>query len=120
MQAVYIHMPHTNQVSRIYSVAAILWLQFMVQIMLFPTLNVVYFTPILYTSTFRSTCALPNMFVFCSSLISYFPSMFFGNFLNNAEMVPVVPVITDNTSVYIIIIIIIIIIITRGTLNTFL
>jgi len=101
MQAIYIHISHTNQVSRLYSVAAILWLQFMLQIMLFPTLNVVYF----YTSTFRSTCAVPNMVVFYSSLISYFPSMLFGNFLNDAEMVPVVPVITDNTSVYIIIII---------------
>ena len=36
--------------------------------------------------------------------------MSFGNFLNDAEIVPVVPVIIDNTSVYIIIIIIIIII----------
>jgi hypothetical protein len=57
MQAFHIHIPHTNQVSRLQSVAAMLWLQFMVQIMLFPTLNVVYF----YTSTFRSICAVPNM-----------------------------------------------------------
>ena len=57
MQAVYIHIPETNQVSRLHSVTAVLSLQFMVQIMLFPTLNVVYF----YTSTFRSICAVPNM-----------------------------------------------------------
>jgi len=38
----------------------------MVHVMLLPMLNVLYF----YISPFQSMCALPNMAVFCSSLIS--------------------------------------------------
>jgi hypothetical protein len=59
MQAVYIHIPHTNQVSRLRNFTAVLWLQFMVQIMLLPTLNVVNS----YTSTFRSIVQCPIWFV---------------------------------------------------------
>jgi hypothetical protein len=35
-------------------------------------------------------CVVPNMAVFCSSLISYFSVMFVGYFLNDFEMVPCV------------------------------
>ena len=58
-------------------------------------LNLLFF----YISTFRSMCALPNMAVFCSSLISCFPVMLLMYFLNEFEMVPVVPIITDITFV---------------------
>ena len=58
-------------------------------IMLFTMLNLLYF----YISTFRSMCAVPNMAVFCNSLISCFPGMLLRYFLNDFEMVPVVPVI---------------------------
>ena len=33
---IYKYIPETNHVSRVYSVAATLWLQFMVPVMLFP------------------------------------------------------------------------------------
>jgi len=35
MQAIYNYTPETNQVSRVYSVAAILYLQFLLHVMLF-------------------------------------------------------------------------------------
>jgi hypothetical protein len=45
--------------------------------MLLSMLNVLY----IYISTFRSTCAVPNMAVFCSSLISFFPSSLLNYFI---------------------------------------
>jgi hypothetical protein len=65
MQCIYSYVPDTNHVYRVYSVAAILLLQFMVHVMLFPMINVLYF----YISTFRSMFAVPSMAVFSSSLI---------------------------------------------------
>ena len=53
-----------------------------------------------YISTFRGMCAVPNMAVFCSSLISCFPVMFVRYFLNDFEMVPVSPIITGVTFVF--------------------
>jgi hypothetical protein len=47
------------------SVAAVLQLLFMAYIMLVPMLYFLYF----YISAFRSTCAVPNMAVLCTSLI---------------------------------------------------
>jgi len=43
----------------------------MVPLFLVPALAILFF----YVSTFRSTCAVPNMAVFCSSLTSWFPGM---------------------------------------------
>jgi len=68
MQGIYIYIPETNYVPREYSVAAILLLLFMVLISLVPVLNLLYF----YISTYRRTCAVPNMAVFCSSLTYVF------------------------------------------------
>jgi len=65
----------------------------MVLISLVPALTPLY----LYVSTFRSMCAVPNMAVFCSSLISWFPAMLLTYFLNDFEMVPVAPIITGIT-----------------------
>lgn len=45
----------------VYSVAANLWFQFVVHIMLFPMVNVLYF----YVSTFRRMDAVLIMAVFC-------------------------------------------------------
>ena len=67
-EGIYTHIPETNYVAVEYSVAAILLLLFMVLISLVLELNLLYF----YISTFRSTCAVPNMAVFCSSLASCF------------------------------------------------
>ena len=44
-------------------------------------------------------CAVPNMAIFCSSLTSWFPGMLLTYFLNDYEIVPVAPVITDITFV---------------------
>jgi len=42
-----------------------------------------------YISTLQSKCAMPNMAVFCSSLILCFPQMLNRYSLNDSEMVPV-------------------------------
>ena len=59
-------------------------------------LNLLYF----YISTSPSVCAVPNMAVFCSSLISSFPGMLLRYFLNYFQMVPVAPIITGITFVF--------------------
>ena len=58
MQGIYTYIPETNYVLREYGVAAILLLLFMVLISLVSVLILLYF----YISTFRSMCAVPNMF----------------------------------------------------------
>jgi hypothetical protein len=40
MQSIYNYMPETNHVSRVYSVTAILYLQFLLHVMLFRLLNI--------------------------------------------------------------------------------
>jgi len=87
---IYNYKPETNRVPRDYSVAASLLLQFMVYVMLFPTINASYF----FNSTSRSKCTVLNMAVSCSSLTSCFPGMLLKNFLNYFRMVPVAPIIT--------------------------
>ena len=82
MQGIYTYIPETNYAPREYSVAAILLLLFMVLISLVSVLNLLYF----YISTSRSTCTVPNMAVFCSSLISCFPGMLLTYFLNDFEI----------------------------------
>jgi len=68
----------------------------MVRISLVPALTPLY----LYVSTFRSMCAVPNVAVFCSSLTLWFSDMLLTYFLNDFEMVPVVPIITGITFVF--------------------
>ena len=60
MQGIYTFIPETNSVPKEYSVAAILFLLFMVLISLVSVLNLLYF----YISTFRSVCVVPKMAVF--------------------------------------------------------
>jgi hypothetical protein len=55
--------------------------------LLFPALNVVY----VYVTAFRR---VPNMAVFCSSLISCFPGNLFRFFLNDFVIVPIFPIIS--------------------------
>jgi len=43
IQGIYKYIPEINHVSRVYNVAATLWFQFMVPVMLFPKINVSYF-----------------------------------------------------------------------------
>ena len=96
MQGIYTYIPETNHVPREYNVSAVLSLLFMVSISLVPALALLYF----YVSTFRSTCAVPNMAVFCSSFTSSFPGMLLMYFLNGFEMVPVAPFVTGITLVF--------------------
>ena len=96
MLGIYTYIPETNYISREYSVAAILLLLFMVVISLVSVLNLLYF----YISTFRSMCAVPNMAVFWSSLTSYFPGMLLTYFLNDFEIAPFAPIITDISFVF--------------------
>jgi hypothetical protein len=62
----------------------------MVRVMLFPIINILHF----YISTCRSMRAVSSMAVFCSFIISCFPDMLRGYFLNDFEMVPVASVFT--------------------------
>ena len=71
---IYNYIPETNRVSRVFKVAATLWLQFL----LFPILNFLLF----YVSTSRSVCAVTNVVVFVIPLFRVFPVMFFSYFLN--------------------------------------
>ena len=59
MQGIYSYIPDTNYVPREHGVAAILLFLFMVLISLVSVLNLLYF----YISTFRSMCALPNIYI---------------------------------------------------------
>ena len=97
MQCIYTYIPDTNCVLMQYSVAAVLLLLFMVLISLVSVFNLLY----IYISTFRSMCVVPNMAVFCSSFTSCFPGMLLMYFLNNFEIVPVAPIITGITFVFI-------------------
>jgi hypothetical protein len=63
VQDIYNRIPETNHVSRVYNVAAILWLQFMVQVMLSLVLNVLYF----YVSAFQ--CLQCPIWFFLSTMM---------------------------------------------------
>ena len=65
MQGIYNYIPETDHVSSVHNVTAILLLQYMVHVMLFPTTNVLFF----HSGTFRSMSAVSNMAVFCSLLL---------------------------------------------------
>ena len=56
MQGIYNYIPETNHATRVQSVAAILYLQFMVHVLSLPMFNFLSF----YISTFRSMCAVPS------------------------------------------------------------
>jgi hypothetical protein len=91
MQCIYTYIPETNHVPREHRVAAILVLLFMVLISLVPALTPLY----LYVSTSRSVCAVPNMAVVRSSVISCLPSVLLRFCLNDFQMVPVAPITTS-------------------------
>ena len=65
MQGIYNYIPETNHVYRVYSVAAVLYLQFVLRVM--------FCTFTLALSIVLVQC--PNMVVFCGSLISCFPGI---------------------------------------------
>jgi hypothetical protein len=95
-KGIYIYIHEATHVSRACSVADLLYLQFMTcNVMLLPVLYILY----LYSSIRRSMCAVPNMTVFCSSLISCFLGMLLRYFLNDFEIVAFAPVVTGITFV---------------------
>ena len=76
---------------RVHSVAAVLWLQFMLHKMPVPMLNLWYF----YIISFDSIFAAANVpFFFFSSLISCIHGMLLRYCLSDFEMVPVAPIIS--------------------------
>ena len=77
------------------NVAHILWLKYMAQVTLVPTINVLYF----YIINYQSICIVPSIDIFYRFLMSYFPGKLFRYFLNHMEMVPAAPVITGFTFV---------------------
>jgi len=113
MQGIYTYIPETNYVPREHSVAAILLLLFMVLISLVSVLNLLYF----YISTFRSTCAVPNMAVFCNSLTSGFPGMLLTYFLHDFEIVPVAPITTGITFVSTLLLLLLLLLLSRPVLG---
>ena len=56
MRGIYNYIPKTNHVLGVYIIAAVLCLQFMLHVMLLPTLNVLC----IYISN-TTVCAVPNM-----------------------------------------------------------
>ena len=88
MQGIYVCLPETNHVSRVYSFAAILYLQFVLHVMLFPMLHVLY----TFFYFLKYVCSAQCGFFFCSSSIMCFHNMLLRYFMNDFEMVPVAPI----------------------------
>ena len=68
----YSYTRQTNPVYTVYCVAAVLYVQSVLHVMLFGPCNMLLY---LYISTSRSLCAVHNMAVVCSSLTSPFAGM---------------------------------------------
>ena len=86
----YIGLPDTSRVSRVYNDTAVLWLQYVVHVRLLSKKNLLCF----YINNFRSMCAVPSMAVVCSSLMLCFPGLLLRCFLIDSEMAPFADAIT--------------------------
>jgi hypothetical protein len=95
MQGIYSYIPEINHVSTVYSVAAVLYLQSVLHVIL-PVKYILYF----YISMFCSMCAVPNWLFFFNSLILCFPGMLLRYYLSDFEIFPVAPIITSITSAF--------------------
>jgi len=62
MQDIYNYVPETNHDPTLYNVAAVLLLQYMAHIMLFPMLNVLYEY---FTSVLPAVCVQCPVWLFC-------------------------------------------------------
>ena len=96
MQGIYNCIPETNHVPTVYSVAAVLYLQSVLHVMLFRVLHM-FCTCTLALSAVCVQC--PVRLFFCSTLVSDFPFMFLRYCLSDFEMLPVAPVIAGVTFV---------------------
>ena len=70
LQGFYNYIPESNPVSRVYRVAAVLYLQ---RVLHYNIIRLVKYVLYFYISTFHSMCAASNMAVICISLISCLP-----------------------------------------------
>jgi hypothetical protein len=68
MQGTYNYIPETFHVSKICSVASFQYVQFMLHVILFPSLNVLYFD----IRTFRSMYGVSNVVVLCYYYYYYY------------------------------------------------
>ena len=87
MQGIYNYVPETNRGSGVYCVAAVLWLQYMVPVLLFAMLNVLYF----YMNTFHSSVQCPTWLFSLVPCCRSFQIMLLRYFLNDFEVVPGAP-----------------------------
>jgi len=92
MQGIYKYIPEKNLVSRVYSIAAVLYLQFVLHVMLFRPWNM-FCTFTLALSVVCVQC--PIWLFFCISLISCFPGMLLRYCLSDFKIVPIAPIFTD-------------------------
>ena len=90
----FIYVPETKHVSTVYSVAAVLYLQFALHVMLFRKWNM--FCTFTLALSAVCVCAVPNttFFFFSSSLISCSPGILLRYYLSDFATVPVAPAIT--------------------------
>jgi len=95
IQGIYNYIPDTNHVSRVYSVAAIVCLQYVVHVTVFPIETLCTLRLIL--SEVREQRSVCLFFVVPRRSIA---SMLFRHFLNYFEMVPVATIITGITLVH--------------------
>jgi len=93
MQGIRNYIPQINHVYRACSVAAVLYLQSVLHVLLFHPWNVLCTFTLALSAV--CVCAVPNMAVFFySALISCFPGMLLRYCLSDFVMVPVIPIIT--------------------------
>jgi hypothetical protein len=93
MQGIYIIYLKNMSPGCTYSVAAVLYLQSVLRVMLFRML--IQYTLYCYISPSRSVCAVPSTAISCSSFISCFPGMLLRYYLSDFETVPVADIITS-------------------------
>jgi hypothetical protein len=92
MHGIYNYVSETNHVFRVCSVATILYLQFVLHVMLSRPWNMFCTFTVAALSAVRGMCAMPNMAVFCSSLISCSPGVLLRYCLSDFEMAPDAPI----------------------------
>ena len=87
MQGVYNYIPESNHASMVYSVAAVLYLQSVLRVMLFRPWNM-FCT---FTLALSDVCVQYPIwfFFFCISVISWFPAILLWYGPSDLEMVPV-------------------------------
>jgi hypothetical protein len=88
MQGIYNYVPETNHVSRVYSVVAVRYLQFVLHVMLCVVLLCWYLSQYVFRAQYGSLLYSLNF------LLSWYVAQVC---LSDSEMVPVAPIITGIT-----------------------